>query len=429
MTLQRKPNTNFAVVELYRNSVQHFQLITVTHRQASLQQIGKFVLTNLPDSTVLEQLNTLKTHFSLEGICYLATCNRVFFWLDTPQPVHTPSFLKKALPNLPDDLIAHTSLYEGPDALKHLLEVASSIDSLVVGEREILRQLREAYEWCKNNHLTNDNMRLAMRIVVEHAKNIYTNTQISERPVSVVSLALKKMTAALPNTNSHILLVGAGQTNQLVAKLLLSYGYTHVQVFNRTLAPAQKIADTFGTTAHHLADLIHYRQPFDALIVCTGATQPIITQPLFEALTQGNTAPKVLIDLSVPNNTSPEVAQLPHIHYIEVETLRHLAAENHKFREQEVAKVRLLIHKALDESAAMFRQRHIERAMSQLPEQIKAIKSHTINEVFRKEIETLDDTSRHLVEKMLNYMEKKCIGLPMATVRKVLLETQTSSKP
>ena len=150
------------------------------------------------------------------------------------------------------------------------------MNSLVIGEREILRQLREAYDQSVAWKLTGDDIRLAMRAAVETAKAVYSNTRIGEKPVSVVSLAIQKLLAAKTPKEARILLIGAGQTNKLVTKFLHKHSFSNVVVFNRTLEKAEGLANMVDGKAYTLDHLQEYQGGFDCMIVCTGATKALV---------------------------------------------------------------------------------------------------------------------------------------------------------
>ena len=405
-----------------------YKILTVTHRRTNLKNISDFVIrTNKPDDLNF-RLEQLKVHFGLNELMYLSTCNRVMYFFETEEPLDeffVSHFFQYINPELSLQTIRHIDeivyFYEGADALEHLYEVASSIDSLVIGERQILGQLREAYDQCHAWGLTGDFLRLAVQQAVVAAKSVYSQTRIGDKPVSIVSLAIQKLLRTNLPKNARILIVGAGQTNQLVAKFLLKNEFTQVSVFNRTLEKAEKLAEPFSGEAHALTTLPEYGKGFDCLIVCTGSTDAIITAPLYQKLLNGEEGPKVAIDLSVPHNVSTEVTEHFDLNYIEIEGLRQLAKENLAFREQEVAGAKKLLDQHLEEFPSLLRQRHLERALQQVPTEIKAIKTKAMNEVFRKEVEQLDEETRQLVDKMLTYMEKKCISIPMKAAREVVL--------
>lgn len=405
-----------------------YKIITVTHKRTNLKNISDFVVkANSPEALRL-RLEGIKSRFGMNELLYLSTCNRVMYFFETEERVDeffAGHFFQHINPELPLQTIRNIEniawRLEGEQALEHLFEVAASIDSLVVGERQILGQLREAYEQCRRWGLTGDYIRLAFQQTVLAAKAVYSQTKIGDKPVSVVSLSIQKLLRANLPKDAPILLIGAGQTNQLVAKFLLKHQFTQVNVFNRTIKKAQKLADMFGGEAFTLDQLPIYNRTFDCLIVCTGSTVSVITPELYRHLLRGDAREKVLIDLSIPHNVERAVVEQFPVHYIEIEGLRQLAKENLAFREQEVANAKEILLQYIQDFPAQLRQRRLERALRKVPAEIKAVKSHALNEVFRKEMEQLDSDSRRLIERMLTYMEKKCISIPMKAARESVL--------
>ena len=403
-----------------------YHILTITHRETPLSLIGSFLFQRVSEEELPTRLEALKTVFGLEELMYVATCNRVVFLMHTTQEI-SDSFLQKFFsfinPDLDQDLIAkHVIHYRGDDAVQHLFRVAASIDSLVVGEREILRQLREAYQRCQEWKLTGDKIRLLMDQAVVAAKDVYSNTRLGEKSVSVVSLAIHKMMEHRLPKSARILLVGAGQTNTLVSKFLVKFGFTNVTVFNRTLDKAQAIAQKFSNgKALPLSSLENFSGGFDSLIVCTGATKAIIDKRLYTKLLKGEPGTKVAIDLSVPHNIDKTIAEAFDVKLIEVESLKKLAKQNLSFRQQEVEHAQELLAEHFQEFKTLFHTREIELAFRQIPNEVKAVREKAMKEVFRKDLEHLDENSRLLVERMLVYMEKKCTGIPMRIAREALV--------
>lgn len=406
----------------------NYKIITLSHHQTNLRDLGKFVLPELEDILV-DSLFKAKEKFNIQEIFYVSTCNRVMFLLygETNLDINSViPFYHHFLPNLTETdnqiLKENIKIFYGLDAVNHLLNVASSIDSLVVGERQILSQLRDAYEHAKNKTLCGDAMRILMDQAVVTSKEVFSNTRIGEKPVSVASLAVLKLMRYSIRPDARILLVGAGQTNHIVAKILQSNSFTNIHVFNRTLQKAEAIAKLFPNgKASLLKGLENYTHGFDALIACTSSPSPIIDLNLFASLVINEKSPKVIIDLAVPNNISEEVASLKQVHYIEVESLRHIANENMSFREAEVIKASDIISANAEKFSRLFKQRKIEKAFSTIPDEIKAIKEKAITEVFKKDLAGLDEPTKELIEKMLTYMEKKCVGVPMKAAKEIVL--------
>lgn len=400
-----------------------YHLLTLTHRQASLDSIGQAIIRGDEPQAVLQKL---KSQFAWEELLYLPTCNRVIYLFYTHQPLTDQlagDVLATLRPELPshtiDELAAKTRLLHGADAIRHLLEVAASMDSLVVGEREIIRQLREAYERCREWGLTGDHLRLLMRFTVETAKEVYTATGIGEKALSVVALAFNQMLETGLKPDARILLVGAGQTNALVAKFLFKYGYRNVTVFNRTLEKARAVAEYLDGLALPLDALQHYTGGFDALVVCTGSMEPLITPALYHKLLAAESGLKVVVDLAVPNNVDARIPRTFPVKYIEIEGLRELAAENLSFREQERRKAEILITEQVRAYRELWHQRQVERALLPVVDDVRDAKERAVSEVFAKELAQLDPAARQLAQRMLDYLEKKSVAAAMRTMKEI----------
>ncbi len=403
-----------------------FKAFALTHKEINLRDLSRYVLPVGPEETLRDRLLALRDAASVQELLYLATCNRVLFlYYQEPADIETSplDLLATALPGLSPEHLAmaatHGRCLEGSAVLEHLFEVSASMDSLVVGEREIFRQLREAYDLCLEWGLIGDNLRVAMKFAVQTAKDIYANTGIGEKPLSVVSLAVQKLMEFSVSSGASIALVGAGQTNLLVSKFLSKYGFTNVTVFNRTLERAQRIADKFaGGRAYDLAAFDRWEEGFDVLFVCTTSQQPLVASDWLAR--QPRTDKKVVfIDLAVPQNVHADLHHKPNTVYIDIEHLRTLAESNLAYRRQELQKARGLLNNHLRAFRGAYHQRLIERAMQEVPREIKAVRRKAVEEVFRKDLEQLDEPTRNLVQEMLLYMEKKCISIPIKAAKQI----------
>jgi glutamyl-tRNA reductase len=406
-----------------------YHLITLTHRDAPLEDISKSAIIADGPQSLKEQLFSLKRKMDWEELMYVSTCNRVMYFFYS-QSV-TPEYITQALlESIRLDLSAtqvssiasKMQVMHGAAAIQHVFEVASSIDSLVVGEREILRQMRQAYEQCAEWQLTSDNIRLAMRSTIETAKEIYTNTSIGEKSVSVVSLAFEAMMKQKIAKDARFLIVGAGQTNNLFSKFLLKKGFTNVAVFNRSIEKASEIAKNFDGKCFLLSELEHYSEGFDVMVVCTASSEAIINTDIYQKLLSGEKTTKVVIDLSVPNNVAQQVVENFPIKYIDIESLRDTAQKNQQYRAQESEKGKHIITRRLAEYRQLWHERQVEISLQHIPAEIKAVKEKALTEVFRKDFELLAPEAQTLLLQMLDYMEKKCVAIPMKAMKSIALK-------
>ncbi len=405
-----------------------YHLLTLTHRHTILEKIGHATLNA---DVAAQRLPQLKTELGWEELMYLATCNRVMYLFYTPQPLAAnlaETVVATIRPDLTAPLLEETAaamqLLHGTDAIRHLLEVASSMDSLVVGEREIIRQLREAYDQSRAWGLTGDHLRLLLRTTIETAKEVYSNTGIGAKALSVVALAFGEMRRTGLATDARILLVGAGQTNQLFAKFLAKASYRRVAVFNRTLAKAQSLAASFDGPALPLDALEHYSGGFNALIVCTGATHTLVTPALYQQLLAGETDSKIVVDLSVPNNVDRAITATFSVQFIEIEDLKEVAKENLAFRESECEKASTIIERRILAYREVWHERQIERALAHIPAEVRAVKERAIYEVYGREFAALPPEQQQLLLKMLDYMEKKYVAIPIKAAKEAALRVR-----
>jgi glutamyl-tRNA reductase len=375
-----------------------------------------------------EKLQQVKTQFGIPEIFYLATCNRVEFVMTTPQVVDK-DFAKRFIEAFNTELCEHSlstfmdgaSIYEDQEAMVHLLRTSCSLESLIVGEKEILAQLRKAYEHCKEAGLTGDGLRMIMNCVVKTAKEVYTHTNISKNPISVVSLAYRKLKDLNLCSNARVLIIGAGETNRNLSKYLQKHKFSNFAVFNRTVSKAAELARDLGGEAFDLEALKTYNKGFDAIITCTSAVEPIITTEIYQSLLNGETGKKTIVDLAIPNDTAPEVLEQFPVNFIEVHSLNEVAKRNLQERYHELVHAEGIIEQNIAEFLTQLKQRRIEVAMSQVPEKIKEIRNTAINSVFADEVQSMDQQSRDILEKVINYMEKKYISVPMVMAKDILI--------
>lgn len=405
----------------------NYKILTITHHNLNVDEIGNFVVHHEGKDDLKAKLFSLKEQTQLDELIYLSTCNRISFICYSNQDFdldYIKEFFRAVNPSLDEDKLKKISkfvdVYNGSKAVNHIYEVASSMDSLVVGEREIFRQFREAYKQSLEFGLVGDNLRMLENSTVKAAKEVYDKTKIGEKPLSIVSLAVKALLDSGIAKDARLLIVGAGETNTLFAKFLKKYDFNNVSIFNRSLDNAAHLVDLLDGKAYHLSELNSYDQGFDAMIVCTAATTSIIDSTIYRNLLQKEKEAKVVIDLSVPNNVDPAVVDGFDMQYVDIEQLRHLSTENLEFRKTEVNAARGLLKSQLLSFNNQFQQRQLEKALNVVPKEIKEIKERAIQKVYKKQIELLDDNAQALIAEMMNYMEKKCISVPMRVAKKLV---------
>lgn len=415
-----------------RYILDNFKVIAFTHKNLALELVGKLHLTTEEQTTLL---GALKLNFDFEELLFLSTCNRVELFVKCNfdlNPLRIKEiclFINSRLSNFEADTLSEKAeLWQGDEAVEHVLRVASSLDSLVVGEREIITQVRKAYDFCNLMGLTGDFIRLLVKQTVETGKEVYTKTDIAKNPVSIVSLAYRQLKAMGIKNDARIVFVGSGETNTAMAGYLQKHRFANFTVFNRTPENAKKLAKSLGGKAFPLTELSSYGGGFDVLIVCTSSNTPVLTKIIYDTLNGNDTHKKIIIDLGLPANVDEEVVkENKRVHYIDINALKEQAETNMQLRKNEIVKCEQIIKAKAEQFNWLHKERRIELAFGEVPKQVKAIKELALTEVFAKEINLLDPQSKEVLDKILSYVEKKYNAVAIKTAKELLLNPKESN--
>ena len=412
--------------------MKEIKIIGLTHKSVDLEKIGEF---HLEDSEVENRLKSLMARTDIEELMYLSTCNRVEFIFTSPSEVDDDcllNFFHAFNPNMDETQLQfvcqNAQYHEGMDAVSHLFRVASSVDSLVLGEREIITQVRKSFEDSKKFGLTGDSLRLLVEKSIEAAKQVYTETNVATKPVSVVSLAYRKIKDLNIPLDAKVLVIGAGKTSTNMCKFLQKHGFNNFTVYNRTMKNADGLAQTLACENRSLADLEQHDTGFDIIVSCTGSSHYIITPELYSKLLRDDKERKVVIDLAIPNDFDRRIADDHKVTMIGIEGLRAIAENNLKEREKELVVCDKIIQNNLEDFRNTFSERQVEKAMSQVPQLVKDIRERAYDTVFVKELDGLDKDSKKVLDKVVEYMEKKYIAGPMKLAKDILLQDQLTKE-
>jgi len=244
-----------------------------------------------------------------------------------------------------DTLRNHVYSYQDEQAMQHLMRVASGLDSLVLGEPQILGQVKQAYQFAKDQASVGGVLERLFQHSFKVAKTVRSETSVGANAVSVAYAAVNLARQIFADLKqSTVLLVGAGDTAELVAQHLREHGVKQLLVANRTLERAQGVASKFNGQAHTLAELPELLPQADVVISSTASTLPIIGKGMVEtALKQRRWQPILLIDLAVPRDIEAQVNDLNDAYLYTVDDLQGIITENLRNREQAAAEAQQII--------------------------------------------------------------------------------------
>jgi len=288
----------------------------------------------------------------LDEAVILSTCNRTEVYAVVPEH----SAAGDSATALVDWLVRYHHLsagelqrcayhYEGAQALRHLVQVASGLDSMVLGEPQIFGQLKSAYAVAVEAGTVGSEFGRLFPRVFAIAKRVRTDTAIGENPVSVAYAAVDlagHIFSELRGCNA--LLIGAGETIELVARHLIGAGVSQIVIANRTLGRARELAHKFGAEPVLLADIPRELVDADIVITSTASQLPILGKGAVEqALKSRKHRPWLMVDLAVPRDIEPQVGDLPDVYLYSVDDLRDIVDENLRNRSNEARKADVII--------------------------------------------------------------------------------------
>ena len=402
---------------------EHLQILSLNFQHASIEDVG---LLHVALEDQPQVLGEWRDALELNGIVFLSTCNRVEFIMSDDKYFcmgRTSQLLQhfNLGPEAMSRVMGALQTYRGKDAMRHLMRVASSLESMVLGEREILTQVREAFDLAMKHRLAGDRLRVTGRSVVETAKKIFTETDVATQAVSVNSLGWQAFKGwGLPK-NAHILMVGAGATNTSVGRFLSKAGHHNVHVINRSLGRANALAEILNTskvgTLEALPEALAAGP--DAIVICTGSDEALLSGEHARMLPDG---PLHVLDLGVPSDLDASFRERPELTVVDMTALKEVADQNLAIRATEVGKCESLLEAGLVGCLERLQAREVELALIELPNMIKAIRDTAMGDIFAEDLEGLDAEARQVVERIVAYLEKKYVGLPMKLAKEAVLE-------
>ncbi|MDB4575960.1 glutamyl-tRNA reductase [bacterium] len=316
----------------------------INHKTAPLELRERLAFT---PQTLPEALRSLKKLAHVEEASILSTCNRTELYCVTSED-NDRAIIQwfSHFHGLDEDQIKeHLYLHAHEETIRHAMEVASGLDSMVLGEPQIAGQMKDAYAMAKENGTIGLLLGKLYQRAFAVSKQVRTDTDIGSSPVSVafaaVSLA-KQIFGEL--TQTTVLMVGAGETIELAARHLHSQGVNKIIIANRSVERAQKLADEFQGEAINLQSISEHLHRSDIVIASTASPLPIIGKGTVErALKKRKHEPIFMVDLAVPRDVEPEVNELDDVYLYSVDDLQSVIAENMENRMQAAEQAREII--------------------------------------------------------------------------------------
>lgn len=292
-------------------------------------------------------LTSLRTKVALDEVALLSTCNRTEFYCSVFKPsaiepimtwwqeCHAPVF------NLQPYIYQHSD----EQAVKHIMRVACGLDSMVIGEPQILGQLKSAFRLASQVGVVGKKLSRLFQTSFNVAKRVRTNTLIARHPVSIAFAAVTLARQIFSDlSKTHVVLVGAGENSELVLRHLMVKQLKNVTIVNRTFAHAAQLATRYQAKAAPFSELLGCLAQADIVISSIACSSPLITEKdLHQALAGSKRRPLLMIDLGVPRNIEPTIAHHEDVYLYSVDDLQGIVTQNLAERQQAMAAAEILI--------------------------------------------------------------------------------------
>jgi glutamyl-tRNA reductase len=384
-------------------------LLGVNHKSAPVELREKLAI---PAQHLAEATRLLAKHPGVREGMILSTCNRVE--LLTSHDHGTPDltvFLEQYFSIEPASLRPHLYELREQDAMRHLFRVASSLDSMVVGEPQILGQVKQSYSVARQVGAMSGELDYVLRRALTVARRVRRETRIGETSVSVASVAVelaRKIFGSL--AGKTVCLVGTGKMGQLAARHLMAQGASHLLLSNRTLAGAEGLALELGAEVVPFEQLLDRLDAADIVITTTGSSEPIFRREHGQQLLQRRrNRPVFFIDIAVPRDVDPAMAKLDGIFVYDIDDLQNVASQHRTGRSEEARQAERIIEheveryresrQALDAVPAILA---VQQSLESLRQQELARNAVRLASLDAEERQAVDDLTRNLLNKMLH---------------------------
>ena len=391
-------------------------VVGINHRTAPVALRERIAITPEEMGNALHDLRSTE---GLEEVAILSTCNRTEIYAVKPgeDPSGIGAWLAK-YHDLPVDHLADALyIHSGDASVRHLLRVASGLDSMVLGEPQILGQVKDCFSQAKRHNTIGKLLERLSQNTFRIAKQVRSSTAIGQTPVSVASIAVDLAAQLFSEiARCNVLLIGAGETIELVAKHLINAGVQKITIANRTLTRAWDLAQELGGDAVALSEIPSTLPHVDILISSTGSQLPILGKGTVErALRERRHSPIFMVDLAVPRDIEPEIAELRDVYLYSIDDLEQIIAENITNREEAAAEAEAIITDALTALEADDKSRSAVDVLVKFRQQNEAIRDVEL----AKAIERLEkgEQPEAVLKSLANQLTNKIIHSPSVQLK------------
>jgi len=367
----------------------------------------------------------------------LNTCNRVEWYTaaapDKPLPSSDEmvAFIATYHRVNPDVFRPHFLARDDDAAIDHLFTVASSIDSLVLGESQIAAQVNDAYEQSRSGGYAGSILHTLFQRANAVSKRVFNETEIHRRRISIPSVAVSEIASEFFERfdDKKIIVIGSGEMGVETLQYLVGKGASQITVINRSPDRAREVASRFHVRAHPWESLDKLLVEADLVVSTTGAAEPIVTDHRMRNLmNQRRKGVLLILDLAVPRDFEASIGRLPNVYLYSVDDLQSVCQRNESFRQQQLPKARRIIEEERQRLKTDWEVRSSSETIRALREQAEMIRDAELQRLMGKQ--ALQGVSLELQQEVAQAMERvvnKLLHVPLQSLREARLEEQRDS--
>lgn len=407
----------------------HIVVVGVNHKTAPIEIRERLAI---DDRGLSAALTKLKSHANMAEFCVVSTCNRTEFYAVAPSRVGDDmlvSFLAGYSGIRREDLDPCVYVKSGHHAIKHLFEVACGLDSMAVGETQILGQIRNAYCIADEAESTGAIINTLFQRAIAVGKRARTETGISCGAFSIGAAAVQLAKTVFGTLSGRkALLLGAGDMSKLAATHLQANGVSKTYVASRTKSRVDDLVGSVAGTAVEFGQIEEVMREVDFLISSTAAPRPIITKErMSRVMKSRGCSPIFLIDIAVPRDVAPDVRELENVFVYNIDDLHFFLDRCRREREAEIDKVREIINEETSEFMAYLRTHEALPLIKQLRGKFESVYL-TEWERYSSKLDHLSEEDQEYVKKMLRSVVRKLTHDPILRIKRYANDGQDKAK-
>ncbi len=402
-------------------------LVGISYKSADLEIRERFAFSKEEIATFTEQL--LKTE-KIQGVVVISTCNRTEIYYHASQN-HNGDALEEifhvlsAQKNYTKILKPYFYIKTNDQAVLHLFKVVSGIDSLIVGEDQIIGQVKEAFQFAKEIKSTDKILNRLFAKALETGKKVRTQTEISRGSASASSAAVNLCHQRFPDlSNQNVMLVGAGQTGQLVLNSLRKSTFKSLHIANRTYAKAEELSQLHGGKSIALNEVDNYLADSDIIFIATDSPEPLMKLEAVKKALKNRTRVQMQLffDLSVPRNIEEKIGKLEGIELFTIDDLTKIVKSTNHKRLKEISAAMEIISRAKNLFVSWKNEQELVPTILKIKENFQLLNKTEMDEFKKirsiKEDKLLAEYSNHITEKFARVFIKNLKELSKAADKK-----------